>query len=272
MKFHLVLALVAALLFPAFAAAAQPPPNADWSEEYIGSDSGEPVLHADILKPKGTPPGVKLPVIVSVGPYFNHSGSTVLDYDPTAPRGPNDRWKDLIEQGQIFERGYALVLVDLRGFGGSEGCNDFGGPGEQADSKRAVKWAASQDWSTGKVGMWGKSYDAWTQVMALDDAPAGLAAAIIQSPIIDGYRTLYQDGVHYETGWYATPGTLPGRRRDAADRVRQPGVLRPLGAGNRTRPATRRTSRCRTAFRIAMTRPDSGSSATSTAHAAPRCR
>jgi hypothetical protein len=98
------------------------------------------------------------------------------------------------------------VLVDLRGFGASEGCNDFGGPGEQNDAKRAVEWAASQPWSTGRVGMWGKSYDAWTQVMALDEKPKGLAATVIQSPIIDGYRTLYMKGVHYGTGWYATPG------------------------------------------------------------------
>lgn len=204
------LALAATLLLVSMAQAAPVPPNADWTEAYIGSDSGEPVLHADILKPKGTPPTTKLPAIVSVGPYFNHSGSTVDGYDPTTPYGPNDRWKDLIEQGHIFERGYALVLVDLRGFGASEGCNDFGGPGEQADSQRAVKWTASQEWSTGKVGMWGKSYDGWTQVMALNKPSAGLAAAIIQSPIIDGYRTLYQDGVHYDSGWYATPGIYQG--------------------------------------------------------------
>src|SRR5207244_7501337 len=79
------------------------------------------------------------------------------------------------------------------------------GPGEKSDVKRAVEWAASQPWSTGKVGMWGKSYDGWTEVMGLDQKPNGLAAAIIQAPIIDGYRTLYQNGVHYDAGWYVTP-------------------------------------------------------------------
>jgi alpha/beta superfamily hydrolase len=57
--------------------------------------------------------------------------------------------------------------VDSRGYGSSGGCYDLGGSGEQADAKAAVEWAASQSWSTGKVGMWGKSYDAWTQVMAM---------------------------------------------------------------------------------------------------------
>ena len=61
-----------------------------------------------------------------------------------------------------MERGYTFVMVDLRGFGGSSGCLDWVGPGEQADVKAAVEWAATQPWSTGKVGMYGKSYDGVT--------------------------------------------------------------------------------------------------------------
>ena len=61
-----------------------------------------------------------------------------------------------------MERGYTFVMVDLRGFGGSTGCLDWGGPGEQADVVKAVEWAASQPWSTGSVGMYGKSYDGVT--------------------------------------------------------------------------------------------------------------
>ena len=65
-------------------------------------------------------------------------------------------------------------MVDLRGFGGSNGCLDWSGPGEQADVVNAVKWAASQPWSTGKVGMYGKSYDALTGLIGVDQRPAGL--------------------------------------------------------------------------------------------------
>ena len=61
-----------------------------------------------------------------------------------------------------MERGYTYVMVDLRGFGGSDGCLDWAGPGEQSDVVNAVQWAASQPWSTGKVGMYGKSYDGVT--------------------------------------------------------------------------------------------------------------
>jgi predicted acyl esterase len=197
----LLAVLAAAALLPA-PASADVPENAEYFEAYIETP-GEPTLHADVLRPKGLPEGAKTPVILSIGPYFAHSVGPP-EYDVTA-QPPSDRFDDLLADGKAIERGYTVVYVDLRGFGASAGCNDFGGRGEQIDTKRAVEWAASQPWSTGKVGMWGKSYDGWTQVMALDEKPKGLAAAIIQSPIIDGYRTLYQNGVHYAAGWYVTP-------------------------------------------------------------------
>ena len=199
----LAIALLAALALP-LTASADVPAGAVWTEEYI-STPGHPNLHVDVFRPKGLKDTDKTPVILSVGPYFGHGGGSTPD-PANAKNRPSNRFDDMIEGGKVFERGYTVVYADLRGFGASSGCNDFGGPGEQADTKRAVEWAASQKWSTGKVGMWGKSYDGWTQVMALDEKPKGLAAVIIQAPIIDGYRTLYQDGVHYDAGWYATPG------------------------------------------------------------------
>ena len=114
------------------------------------------------------------------------------------------------EGGKIFKRGYAYVQVDSRGFGGSEGCYDYGGRLEQLDATSAVEWAASQEWSNGRVGMWGKSYDAWTQVMALAHKPEGLEAAVVQSPIDDRYNIAFMNGVHWDAGWYATPALYGG--------------------------------------------------------------
>ncbi|MDQ3739630.1 MAG: CocE/NonD family hydrolase [Actinomycetota bacterium] len=201
-RMRFALLALAVLLLAAPAAHAQAPEGTEWTEHYFESGDGTR-LHADVIRPKGAG---KTPVILAVGPYFAHGGSTGIaePYDPTR-EAPNNRFADLWTEGRIFERGYTMVQVDARGFGASEGCNDFGGPGEQMDAKAAVEWAASQEWSTGKVGMWGKSYDGWTQVMAIANKPKGLAAAVIQSPIIDGYRALYMNGVHYDAGWYATP-------------------------------------------------------------------
>ncbi len=90
-----------------------------------------------------------------------------------ARRGPSDRFYDFIEGAKLIERGYTFVMVDLRGFGGSGGCLDWGGPGEQMDVKAAVEWAASQPWSTGAVGMYGKSYDGVTGLVGAVSEPQG---------------------------------------------------------------------------------------------------
>src|SRR3954470_559505 len=165
LRLMFVLGVAAAAAFPAGASAAGVAyPDADWSEAFITSpsDAGDATLHADILRPKGAKNADKTPVILSIGPYFNHSGQTGpagpaedTSYDPVGPAGPSDRFNDFIEGARLMQRGYTYVMVDLRGFGGSSGCLDWGGPGEQSDVVNAVQWAASQPWSTGKVGMYG---------------------------------------------------------------------------------------------------------------------
>src|SRR4051794_13874389 len=193
-------ALMAAAL-PATASAAPVPEGADWSQATFPSSDGVK-LHADILRPKGLAPTAKTPVILSIGPYFNHSGQTGpagpaedTSYDPVGPAGPSDRFNDFVEGAQLMKRGYTFVMVDLRGFGGSTGCLDWAGPGEQADVVNAVKWAASQSWSTGKVGMYGKSYDGVTGLIGANHHPAGLGAVVSQEPVYDLYRYLYGDGI-----------------------------------------------------------------------------
>jgi predicted acyl esterase len=146
----------------------------------------------------------KTPVILSIGPYFNHAGQVgaagVVEnapYDPVLADGPSDRFYDFINGSKLLAKGYTWVQVDLRGFGGSTGCLDWGGPGEQADVKAAVEWAASQPWSTGKVGMYGKSYDGVTGLIGIIQQPKGLAAVVAQEPVYDLYRYLYMNRTRY---------------------------------------------------------------------------
>src|SRR5919197_1300895 len=145
------LALVASAALPAAAGAADVPPNVTWTQATIPSSDGVK-LHADILRPKDLPAGAKTPVILSIGPYFNHSAQTGpagpvegTSYDPIGPStGPSDRFYDFVNGAKLMDRGYTYVMVDLRGFGGSTGCLDWAGPGEQSDVVNAVEWAASQ--------------------------------------------------------------------------------------------------------------------------------
>src|SRR6202035_3421190 len=110
-------------------------------------------------------------------------------YDPTGG-APSNRFQDFLDGTQLIKHGYSYVMVDLRGYGGSTGCQDWAGPGEQADVKAAVQWAAGQPWSAGKVGMYGKSYDAVTGLIGEANQPSGLKAIVSQEPVYDLYRYL----------------------------------------------------------------------------------
>ncbi|MDQ4065869.1 MAG: CocE/NonD family hydrolase [Actinomycetota bacterium] len=199
------------------ARAAEPPPGSVWTEHYFPSEDGITMLHADVLRPKGLDEDDKTPVILSASPYFNHAGDP-LEYQP-GNSGPSPRFYDFVDLTNIFERGYTYVMVDLPGFGGSGGCNDWGGVREQQAVKAAVEWAASQSWSTGAVGMMGKSYDAWTGLMGIAQQPKGLKAVVAMEPVYSGYRYLYNNGVRFFNS-LGTPAIFlvedakPGSTRD----------------------------------------------------------
>jgi uncharacterized protein len=228
MRAALATLLVLAAL-PGTAFAADVPPGATWTEATIASADGVK-LHADILRPSHLAGTAKTPVILSIGPYFNHSGQTGpagpvegTSYDPIGPStGPSDRFLDFVNGARLMERGYTFVMVDLRGFGGSTGCLDWGGPGEQADVVAAVHWAAAQPWSTGAVGMYGKSYDGATGLIGVDKRPTGLKAVVSQEPVYDLYRYLYGDGMR-RTNSILTPALYdvidqtPGPLADSPD-------------------------------------------------------
>ena len=144
-------------------------------------------------------------------------------------------------------------MVDLRGFGGSSGCLDWGGPGEQSDVKAAVEWAASQPWSTGHVGMYGKSYDGVTGLMGVALKPAGLDAVVSQEPVYDMYRYLYSNRVRFSNSFLtpalytaidATPGSIqddPATTSTARTTRRGRAATRPTTSTSRATTTARPT-------------------------------
>src|SRR3954451_6032063 len=87
-------------------------PDADWTQAWITEPDGTK-LHADVLRAKGVPLDAdhKQPVVVSVGPYFNHSGQTGVpgDFDPTLT-GPSSRFADFVEGAGLLRKGYTFVM------------------------------------------------------------------------------------------------------------------------------------------------------------------
>jgi hypothetical protein len=195
-------AVVGAVL--AVPAAAEPVPGGyAYSDAWFKAADGTQ-LHAGVFLPKDHRPGERHPVLLTSTPYTAPNGGATAAGNT---EGPVIRFPELFKHERFKAGRWAYVQVDVRGFGGSGGCFGYYLPPEAADVKVAVNWAGAQPWSTGKVGMWGKSYDAAQEVLALASRPKALAAAVIQEPGLSAYTALWMNGVHYATGRYATTST-----------------------------------------------------------------
>ena len=159
--------------------------------------AGEPyeVTTADGVTLRGwlhLPPGKKGPfaTVLEFTPYLDNPGPSRDDVDPYA---------------FLLDEGYAFVRVSVRGTGRSGGCLRFGDRVDVSDVTHVINDVAKQKWSTGKVGMIGQSYPAWTQDMAVTTAPKPLKAVVpidgvtdvwnlltrVGAPIVGGLGTLF---------------------------------------------------------------------------------
>jgi len=115
------------------------------------------LLRADILRPSA---GEKFPVLVYRTPY-----------------GKDAAQREYATFKHAVERGYAVLIVDVRGRYHSEG--DFRPyENEGRDGYDTIEWAASQRWSNGAVGTFGLSYPGAVQWLAAVENPPHLKAMV----------------------------------------------------------------------------------------------
>ncbi|MER6995524.1 Xaa-Pro dipeptidyl-peptidase [Streptomyces sp. NPDC000410] len=129
----------------------------------------------DIVRPReAARQGRKIPVIMDASPYYsccgrgNESQKKTYDANGDPVRFP------LYYDNYFVPRGYAFVAVDLAGTNRSDGCVDVGGRSDILSAKAVVDWLngrarayttrtggerATAGWTTGNVGMTGKSWD-----------------------------------------------------------------------------------------------------------------
>ena len=202
MLITVLLGVVAGLLTAAPAKAAPVPAGWTYQDAWFTAHDGTQ-LHAGVFLPADRDEGEQHPVLMNIGPYTAPNGGAT---SPGNVTGIVDRNPEI--WAHLASGRWAYVAVDARGFGGSEGCFGYYMEHEMLDAKTSIEWAAQQPWSTGKVGMWGKSYDGAEQVLAManEETPQGLAATVIQAPGLSGYTALWHNGVHYATGRYGTTG------------------------------------------------------------------
>jgi predicted acyl esterase len=95
------------------------------------------------------------------------------------------------------EGGFAVCRLDLRGTGSSEGvAEDEYTPTEQADICEMIAWLAAQEWSNGRVGMYGTSWSGFNSLQVACLRPPALHAIV---PIYSS-DDRYTDDVHYMGG------------------------------------------------------------------------
>jgi uncharacterized protein len=97
--------------------------------------------------------------------------------------------------------GYAVVNVDVRGAGRSDGSGDLLSDQEAGDIHDAIEWVAAQPWCDGAVGMLGVSYLAISQFKAAATRPPHLRAIVPWEGFTDAYRDLFAPGGVEERGF-----------------------------------------------------------------------
>ncbi|MDA0244449.1 MAG: CocE/NonD family hydrolase [Chloroflexi bacterium] len=130
---------------------------------------------------------------------------SLLEYIPyrksdyTAPR-------DALRQPYLAAHGYAVVRVDLRGSGDSDGVLlDEYLPQEQADGLEVLAWMAAQPWCTGNLGMMGISWGGFNSLQIAAHRPPNLKAIMPIACTDDRYA----DDVHYMGGCLLASQMLP---------------------------------------------------------------
>ncbi len=153
-------------------------------KQTVSMQTGDRVrLDADIYRPDTDE---KLPILLMRQPYGREIASTVVYAHP--------RW--------YAAQGYIVVIQDVRGRGTSEGEFDLF-THEVADGLDTINWVSQLPNSTGKVGMYGFSYQGMTQLYTAVHQPDCLKAI---APAMVAYD-LYTDWA-YENGAFCLYANL----------------------------------------------------------------
>ena len=185
-----------------------------WVDTGLKDPSGKAVrVAADIIRPSELTSGV--PVIMDASPYYDCCGrgneSQTKQYDSAG----NPTLFPLYYDNYFVPRGYAVVLVDLAGTNRSNGCVDIGGPSDIGSAKAVIDWLNGRatayttstgsttkkaTWTSGSVGMIGKSYDGTIANGVAATGVAGLKTIVPISAISSWYDYYRANGADLTAG------------------------------------------------------------------------
>jgi X-Pro dipeptidyl-peptidase len=195
-------------------------------------DGTDDLVHAQVVRPRATQQGLKVPVVYQASPYYaggNDVANHDVDVELSAPgyaRGPEGprvaahgvgpaapiTWR---YQDYFTARGFAVVYGESLGTGLSTGCPTTGDVNETIGARSVVDWlngrtsardsagaAANADWSTGKTGMMGVSYNGTLPNAVASTGVAGLETIVPIAAISSWYEYYRHDGAVVAAGGF----------------------------------------------------------------------
>lgn len=161
-------------------------------------------LEAYVFRPDSNK---KFPGIVSASPY-----SKLGQFEPIRPRSfssikplpGEEKPNGFLEMGDPYfyaRRGYAHLLVNVRGTGKSEGYFELLTEREVQDIKEVIEWVAERPWCDGNVGMFGVSYFAMIQLATASSNPPHLRCIFAPWGLTDLYRDMIYHGGILAADW-----------------------------------------------------------------------
>ncbi|MCP3818316.1 Xaa-Pro dipeptidyl-peptidase [Streptomyces sp. A3M-1-3] len=176
-----------------------------WVDTRIDGDADGKTdrVAVDIVRPREpAQSGRKIPVIMDASPYYACCGRGNESQKKTYDAHGNVVQAPLFYDNYFVPRGYAMVMVDLAGTNRSDGCVDVGGRSDVQSAASVVDWLNGRargyssrtgdsrvkaGWTTGNVGMIGKSYD-------------GTVANGVAATGVEGLKTIVPIGAI--SSWY----------------------------------------------------------------------
>ncbi|KZZ83139.1 Xaa-Pro dipeptidyl-peptidase [Bacillus sp. SJS] len=184
-------------------------------------------VHADIIRPKETEKGLKVPVIFEMSPYrAGLNDVPVYDVDHELNAGKKSGVMSKLEAPKAADfpgyydnyfvpRGYAVILAESIGTGQSTGCPSTGDYREILGTKAVIDWLngtadafdargnkINADWTTGKVGMTGVSYNGTLPNAVAATGVKGLKTIVPVAAISSWYDYYRSNGAVTAPGGY----------------------------------------------------------------------
>lgn len=210
----------------------------------VDGDGRNDRVAVDIVRPREPAQhGRKIPVIMDASPYYSCCGRGNESQKKTYDADGDPVGFPLYYDNYFVPRGYAFVAVDLAGTSRSDGCVDVGGRSDVQSAKAVVDWLngraralttrngtrrAAAPWTTGNVGMIGKSWDGTIANGVAATGVEGLRTVVPIAAISSWYDYYFAQGAPlYDSG----PDWLSGHVNSPEARTRCQAVQQRLVDG-----------------------------------------